>query len=119
MTALSVSASLKDLDANLILAHGEDDDLIPFTETLRLAQAAPNFQKVHCQILKIFSHVDPEQMPWTMKNLISFYLPEGWKLFRVVYQLMSYRRAEFLTETRFSDLFSECSSGNPNFSPPP
>jgi len=91
MTALSVSASLKDLDANLILAHGEDDDLIPFTETLRLAQAAPDPRKVHCQILKTFSHVDPEQMPWTTKNLIYFYLPEGWKLFRVVYQLMSYR----------------------------
>ena len=91
MTALSVSASLKDLDANLILAHGEDDDLIPFTETLRLAQAAPDPRKVHCQILKIFSHVDPEQMHWTMKNLIYFYLPEGWKLFGVVYQLMSYR----------------------------
>jgi hypothetical protein len=74
-----------------ILAHGEDDDLIPFTETLRLAEAAPDPRKVHCEILKIFSHVDPEQMPWTMKNLIYFYLPEGWKLFGVVYQLMSYR----------------------------
>jgi hypothetical protein len=30
-------------------------------------------------------------MDWTMKNLISFYLPEGWKLFRVVYRLISYR----------------------------
>jgi dienelactone hydrolase len=91
MDALSVSGVVKDLQANLILAHGEDDDLIPFTETLRLAQAAPNSRKVHCQILKIFSHVDPEQMDWTMKNLISFYLPEGWKLYRVVYRLISYR----------------------------
>jgi dienelactone hydrolase len=91
MAALSVSTFLKDLQAYLILAHGEDDDLIPFTETLRLAQAAPDSRKVHCQILKTFSHVDPEQMPWTMKNLISFYLPECWKLYRVVYQLISYR----------------------------
>ncbi len=91
IAALSVSTFLKDLQANLILAHGEDDDLIPFTETLRLAHAAPDSRKVHCQILKLFSHVDPEQKSFTTMNLISFYLPEGWKLFRIVYQVMSYR----------------------------
>ncbi len=89
--ALSVGRGLKDLRANLILAHGEDDDLIPFTETLRLAQAAPDPQKVYLQILKTFSHVDPEQKPLTINTLFTFYLPEGWKLYRLVYQLMGYR----------------------------
>ena len=83
--------ALKDLRANLILAHGEDDDLIPFTETLRLAQATPDPQKVYLQILKTFSHVDPEQKPLTTNTLFTFYLPEGWKLYRLVYQLMGYR----------------------------
>jgi hypothetical protein len=89
--ALSVGRGLKDLRANLILAHGEDDDLIPFTETLRLAQVAPDPQKMYLQILKTFSHMDPEPKPLTMKTLFTFYLPEGWKLYRLVYQLMGYR----------------------------
>lgn len=89
--ALSVGRALKDLRANLILAHGEDDDLIPFTEILRLARAAPDPPKVFLQILKTFSHMDPEQKPLTMKTLFTFYLPEGWKLYCLVYQLMAYR----------------------------
>ena len=89
--SLSVARVLKNLQANLILAHGEDDDLIPFTETMRLARAAPEPQKVYCQILKTYSHVDPEQRPLTVETLFTFYLPEGLKLYRLVYHLMGYR----------------------------
>lgn len=88
--ALSVAGVLKNLQADLILAHGEDDDLIPFTETLRLAHSAPDPQKVYLQILKTYSHVDPEQRPLTMKTLFTFYWPEGWKLYRLLYHLMEY-----------------------------
>jgi dienelactone hydrolase len=91
MTALSVAPVFKDLRASLILAHGEDDDLIPFTETLRLAQAAPHSEKVCMKILKTFSHIDPEEKPLTAGNLFSFYLPEGWKLFLLTYRLLGYR----------------------------
>lgn len=91
MTALSVAPVFKDLLASLILAHGEDDDLIPFTETLRLAQAAPHSEKVCMKILKTFSHIDPEEKPLTAGNLFSFYLPEGWKLFLLTYRLLGYR----------------------------
>jgi len=91
MTALAVAPVFKDLRASLILAHGEDDDLIPFTETLRLAQAAPHPEEVYMRILKTFSHMDPEQKPLTPGNLFSFYLPEGWKLFLLTYQLLGYR----------------------------
>jgi len=91
MDALSVAPVLKDLRAGLILAHGEDDDLIPFTETLRLAQAAPHPGRVHMGILKTFSHIDPEEIPLTWKNLFSFYLPEGWKLFFLIFHLLAYR----------------------------
>jgi len=91
MAALSVSPALKDLRAHLILAHGEDDDLVPFTETLRLAEAAPDPGKVYVKILKTFSHMDPEEKPLTLRNLFSFYLPEGWKLFLLTFHLLGYR----------------------------
>jgi dienelactone hydrolase len=91
MAELSVFPALKDLRAHLILAHGEDDDLVPFTETLRIAEAAPDPGKVYMKILKTFSHVDPEERPLTLKNLFSFYLPEGWKLFLLTFHLLGYR----------------------------
>jgi len=90
MDALSVAPVLPLLKADLILAHGEDDDLIPFTETLRLARAAPDSSRVYVQLLKSFTHVDPDSRPWNVQNLISFYLPEGWKLFGLVHRLMKY-----------------------------
>jgi dienelactone hydrolase len=91
ISALSVAPVLKDLRARLILAHGEDDDLIPFTETLRLAQAAPHPGGTCMKILKTFSHIDPEEKPLTWKNVFSFYLPEGWKLFFLTFHLLAYR----------------------------
>lgn len=89
---LSVAPVLQDLRADLILAHGESDDLIPFTETLRLARAAPDPRRVFVRILRSYSHVDAETKPLTLEEIKNFYLPEGWKLFRLVYRLMEYGR---------------------------
>ena len=91
--ALSVAPALKQLKADLILAHGEDDDMIPYTETLRLARAAPDPSRVYLQILKSYAHVDPDRQPLTMKNFFTFHLPEAWKLFGLINQLMKYRQA--------------------------
>jgi len=91
--ALSVGPALKRLNADLILAHGEDDDMIPYTETLRLAQAAPDPRRVYLQILKSYAHVDPDRQPLTVKNFFTFHLPEAWKLFGLINQLMKYRQA--------------------------
>jgi hypothetical protein len=37
------------------------------------------------------SDIDPAQKPLSPKNLFSFYLPEGWKLFMLTYRLLGYR----------------------------
>ena len=89
--ALSVGPVLNRLSADLILAHGRDDDMIPFTETLRLARDVSHPRRVYLEILGSYSHVDPEQKAWTLRNLVTFYVPEGWKLFCLVNQLMKYR----------------------------
>lgn len=88
--SLSVAPAIRHLQADLILAHGEEDDLIPFTETLRIAQNAPDPDKVHIQILKSFFHVDPDRKALTLKNVFEYHLPEGWKLFSLVNRLMKY-----------------------------
>ncbi len=91
LKALAVSAVLPNLKADIILAHGKDDDLIPFTETLAIAQAVPNPQRAYWKIIRRFSHVDPERYPLNIKNIFFFYLPEGWKMFTLVNKLMQYR----------------------------
>ena len=91
LDSLSVAATIKDLRADLILAHGEGDDLIPFTETLRLAQNAPDRRKVSLRILKSYAHMDPEKQEVSFKNIIMHQIPEAWKLLVLVYQLMGYR----------------------------
>jgi dienelactone hydrolase len=96
MDSLSVAAALKNLNADMILAHGEDDDLIPFTETLRLSQNAPDPKKVYLQILKSYTHMDPEKRGLSLKNLFAYHLPETWKLFGLVYRLMKYRHEQDL-----------------------
>lgn len=93
--ALSLAAVLPRLRSDLILAHGEDDDLIPFTETLHLAQAVSDSRQVYLRVLKSFYHVDPDSRPWTLKNIMAFHLAEGWKLFGLVHQLMKYREEAF------------------------
>ena len=91
--SLSVGPVMNQLSAELILAHGREDDMIPFTETLRLAQSVPDSRRVYVEILGSYSHMDPEPKSWTVNNFIPFYLSEGWKLFRLVNQLMKYRQA--------------------------
>ena len=91
MDSLSVAGAIKSLQADLILAHGEDDDLIPFTETLRIAQNAPDPKKVYTQILKGYTHMDSEERALNLKNFFTYHLPESWKLFGLVNRLMKYR----------------------------
>lgn len=88
--SLAVAPALPYLQADLILAHGEEDDLIPFTETLRIARNAPDPEKVYLRILKSFSHMDPGQKALTLKNFFEYHLPEGWKLLSLVNRLMKY-----------------------------
>jgi dienelactone hydrolase len=91
--ALGVAPALKQLKADLVLAHGEDDDMIPYTETLRLAQGAPDPRRVYLQILRSYAHMDPDRQPLTVRNFFTFHLPEGWKLFGLIHQLMKHRPA--------------------------
>ncbi len=75
----------------MILADGEDDDLIPFSETLRLAQNAPEPGKVTLQILKSYAHMDLEKRMLSLKNILTHRLPDAWRLFVLIYRLMGYR----------------------------
>jgi acetyl esterase/lipase len=56
--ALSLPGNIDSASATLIIAHGRDDNLMPYTESLALAEHAPPEATVHLRILESFQHVD-------------------------------------------------------------
>ena len=55
---LSLRGNIDDVTAHLIIAHGRDDNLMPYTESILLAENAPPGATVQLQILDSFQHVD-------------------------------------------------------------
>ncbi|MDR0787452.1 MAG: hypothetical protein LBG44_06255 [Gemmatimonadota bacterium] len=53
---LDPKSALPQLDQRVILVHGRDDHLIPFTETLRLAAALPPAVDASVTITRLFAH---------------------------------------------------------------
>lgn len=82
---------LKSLTARLILVHGKNDNLIPYTESLALAAAAPQGQARVFLIQRVLGHVD-----MSVSNLLSWRfwlqdLPDLWRLWRAIDLLMAER----------------------------
>ncbi len=54
-------ADLSRLQARLILIHGRDDDMVPYTESMALAEAAP---QARLYLLDGLAHVDLDDVRW-------------------------------------------------------
>ncbi|OGL04239.1 MAG: hypothetical protein A3I03_04585 [Candidatus Rokubacteria bacterium RIFCSPLOWO2_02_FULL_68_19] len=59
---LSPSTAAGGVRARLLVAHGRDDDSIPYTESVRLARAAPNLGRL--VIFDGFTHAFPSEGGW-------------------------------------------------------
>ncbi len=83
---------LSALRARLFLVHGKNDNLIPWTESLALAAAAPAGAARVFLIRRVLGHVD-----FAVSDLLSWRfwtedLPDLWRLWRVVGLLLAERR---------------------------
>ena len=58
--ALSLPGNIENVTARLIIVHGRDDNLMPYTESILLAENAPPGATVQLRILESFQHVDLE-----------------------------------------------------------
>ncbi|MBI3625771.1 MAG: alpha/beta hydrolase [Candidatus Rokubacteria bacterium] len=56
------SSAITHVRARLLIAHGRDDDSIPYTESVRLARAAPNLGRL--VIFDGFTHAFPSEGGW-------------------------------------------------------
>jgi hypothetical protein len=71
------------LRGQLLIAHGVDDDSIPFTESLRLAQAVPGRARV--AIFRTFRHIGPVPMWRSLWDRVG----DGWKLLGLADDLLA------------------------------
>ncbi|HEX9897654.1 MAG TPA: alpha/beta fold hydrolase [Candidatus Methylomirabilis sp.] len=89
---LSPSRVIRDLRARLFVVHSDPDDFMPKTESLRLATALESRGNVHLALLRVFNHVRPGFPVLTPDSFFRVYLPEGRKVFRLVFDLVRQRR---------------------------
>jgi fermentation-respiration switch protein FrsA (DUF1100 family) len=75
---MSPLASVPRVRGRLLIAHGEGDDSIPFTESLRLAEAAGG--RARLAILHSFHHTGPQPVWGSLRDRVG----DGWNLMRLV-----------------------------------
>ncbi len=85
---LSPDRVLPALRARLFIIHSDPDPYIPVTEALRIEAALRGRGNVHVAILHSFTHVQPDFPKLDVRNFFTVYVPEGWKIFRVVFDLL-------------------------------
>lgn len=89
---LALAPLVPSIHAYLLIGHGNTDPLIPYTESLRLADAVSDKSKVHLAILKLFSHVDPARKSFSAKEFLTVYLPSMAQFYYLIYDLLSQQR---------------------------
>ncbi|MFH1501972.1 MAG: hypothetical protein ABIG03_02880 [Candidatus Eisenbacteria bacterium] len=86
---LTLAGRIDGLEARLIIGHGRDDDLIPYTESLKLAENVPEGTAVHLAILESFHHVDLELGKGEGVGAFLSSVAEVWRLFSITYDLLA------------------------------
>ncbi len=91
--SLSPSRVIGEFRGRLFVVHSDPDDFIPKTESLRLAAALESRGNVHLALLKVFDHVRPNFPKLGVESFFRVYLPEGGKVFWLIFDLLRQRRA--------------------------
>jgi hypothetical protein len=90
--ALSLeNKDLSRLSARMILVHGQNDPLIPYTESVALARALPAAQTQVFIIRRILGHVELSFTDVFSGQFWSEELPDAWRLLRAVGSLLRER----------------------------
>jgi len=84
---------LHELKARLLLVHGENDNLIPFPESIELAASvAPGRARLFV-IRRILGHVELMSPQILSREFLSIDLPDAWRMWRAVDTLLAEREA--------------------------
>jgi dienelactone hydrolase len=83
---LSPARAIKYITASFVIAHGMDDYSIPYTESLRLADAVGDKNRVHLALLPHLTKSGP--IGSSPVDLYQRYVLGGWRLFTAIYALL-------------------------------
>src|SRR3989338_1652298 len=89
---LAIAPLLPSIHGYLLIGHGSTDPLIPYTESLRLADAVQDKNRVLLAILKLFTHVDPARKSFSPKEFLTVSLPSMLEFYYLVYDLLRQQR---------------------------
>lgn len=83
---LSPSRAIAYINAYCIIIHAMDDDLVPYTESIRLADTVGNHGRAHLVLLPQFMHwesVEPSVGDWSKRYVLG-----GWRFFAAIYDMI-------------------------------
>jgi dienelactone hydrolase len=83
---LSPARAVRYIKASFIIAHGMEDYSIPYTESLRLADAVGDRRRVQLELLPQFMHIEPVEP--SAGTIYKKYVLGGWRLFSLIYDLL-------------------------------
>jgi hypothetical protein len=83
---LSPSRAMKYITASFIITHGIDDYSIPYTESMRLADAVVGKDRVRLALIPQFMQNVPVET--SAGDLYQRYVLGGWRLFSAIYELL-------------------------------
>ena len=92
ISELNPAEQVKMLKTNLFIVHSTNDNVIPYTQSLELENYFKDKTKPNLFLLSIFSHVNPQFSPFTLKNIFTQYIPETYKFWKLIYDVLSYQR---------------------------
>jgi hypothetical protein len=79
------------LEARVILVHGRDDAIVPYTESIALTRALRPGQARLYIIRHILTHVVFRPSGFFTRSFWTEDLPDLWRLYRAVYSLLAER----------------------------
>jgi dienelactone hydrolase len=86
---LSPARAVKYITASFVITHGIDDYSIPYTESMRLADAVVDKSQVHLALLPQLMHSGPvEPSAGALYHLYQRYVLGGWRLYTAIYDLL-------------------------------
>ena len=86
---LNPAEQVQSLKTYFYIVHSTNDNVIPYTQSLELNDYFKTKTKTNLFMLNIFSHVNLEFPPLTFKNFFTQYIPEIYKFWKLVYDILS------------------------------
>ena len=83
---LSPSRAMDYITASFIIVHGTDDHAVPYTESLRLADAVIDKNRVRLALLPHYLHDEPVELSagdWFKRTVLG-----GWRMYTAIYALL-------------------------------